>query len=92
MMDPGALRVPTTASRRPKLLPVARPGQNSKATEIVLSASNAASSKLLPREPEVHGLVALMEFQASRFAARLTRSGAPILLGEQDRCPACSSG
>jgi RNA polymerase sigma factor (sigma-70 family) len=40
---------------------------------------------LLPREPEVHGLVALMEFQASRFAARLTRTGAPILLGDQDR-------
>jgi RNA polymerase sigma-70 factor, ECF subfamily len=40
---------------------------------------------LAPKEPEVHGLVALMEFQASRFAARLTRTGAPILLGDQDR-------
>lgn len=40
---------------------------------------------LLPREPEVHGLVALMEFQASRFAARVTSTGDPILLGDQDR-------
>jgi RNA polymerase sigma factor (sigma-70 family) len=40
---------------------------------------------LLPREPEVHGLVALMEFQASRFAARVDRDGAPILLADQDR-------
>lgn len=40
---------------------------------------------LLPRESEVHGLVALMEFQASRFAARTTRDGNPILLADQDR-------
>jgi len=40
---------------------------------------------LLPREPEVHGLVALMEFQASRFAARTARDGSPILLADQDR-------
>jgi RNA polymerase sigma factor (sigma-70 family) len=40
---------------------------------------------LLPREPEVHGLVALMEFQASRFAARTDREGRPILLADQDR-------
>jgi predicted RNA polymerase sigma factor len=40
---------------------------------------------LMPREPEVHGLVALMEFQASRFAARVTRDGTPILLPDQDR-------
>jgi RNA polymerase sigma factor (sigma-70 family) len=42
-------------------------------------------SELLPREPEVHGLVALMELQASRFAARVDRDGAPILLADQDR-------
>ena len=42
-------------------------------------------ASLLPREPEVHGLVALMEFQASRFAARTTRDGTPILLADQDR-------
>lgn len=40
---------------------------------------------LVPREPEVHGLVALMELQSSRFAARETRDGSPILLADQDR-------
>jgi predicted RNA polymerase sigma factor len=40
---------------------------------------------LAPREPEVLGLVALMEIQASRSAARVTASGEPILLLEQDR-------
>jgi predicted RNA polymerase sigma factor len=36
-------------------------------------------------EPEVHGLVALMEIQASRFAARTGPSGEPVLLLDQDR-------
>jgi RNA polymerase sigma factor (sigma-70 family) len=40
---------------------------------------------LAPREPEVHGLVALMELQASRAAARLGPSGEPVLLLHQDR-------
>jgi RNA polymerase sigma factor (sigma-70 family) len=40
---------------------------------------------LLPREPEVHGLLALMEFQASRFAARVSHDGSPVLLADQDR-------
>jgi len=40
---------------------------------------------LLPRESEVHGLVALMELQASRFGARVARDGTPILLTDQDR-------
>jgi len=40
---------------------------------------------LVPREPEVHGLLALMEIQASRAAARLGPSGEPILLLEQNR-------
>ncbi len=40
---------------------------------------------LLPREPEVHGLLALMEFQASRFAARVRPDGTPVLLADQDR-------
>ena len=40
---------------------------------------------LMPDEPEVFGLVALMEIQASRFAARLSASGEPILLQDQDR-------
>lgn len=40
---------------------------------------------LLPREPEVHGLVALMELQASRFPARVDAAGDPVLLADQDR-------
>src|SRR5690606_2804396 len=40
---------------------------------------------LLPKEPEVFGLVALMEIQASRAAARVGPSGEPILLLEQNR-------
>lgn len=42
-------------------------------------------AELVPREPEVHGLVALLELQSSRFAARETRDGMPILLADQDR-------
>jgi RNA polymerase sigma factor (sigma-70 family) len=42
-------------------------------------------AQLTPDEPEVHGLVALMEIQASRSAARTQRDGTPILLLEQDR-------
>jgi len=42
-------------------------------------------AELVPNEPEVHGLVALMEIQASRSAARRAPSGDPILLLEQDR-------
>ncbi len=42
-------------------------------------------AELAPREPEVHGLIALMEIQASRAAARVGPSGQPILLLEQDR-------
>ena len=40
---------------------------------------------LVPREPEVHGLVALMELQASRTGARLGPDGQPILLLAQNR-------
>ncbi|HSR94944.1 MAG TPA: DUF6596 domain-containing protein [Solirubrobacterales bacterium] len=40
---------------------------------------------LTPKQPEVHGLVALMEIQASRAAARTGPSGEPVLLLEQDR-------
>jgi RNA polymerase sigma factor (sigma-70 family) len=40
---------------------------------------------LAPKEPEVHGLVALMELQASRSRARIGPGGAPILLLDQDR-------
>jgi len=40
---------------------------------------------LTPEEPEVHGLVALMEIQASRMGARQTPSGEPVLLLDQNR-------
>jgi RNA polymerase sigma-70 factor (ECF subfamily) len=42
-------------------------------------------AELAPREPEVHGLVALMEIQASRSRARVSSSGEPILLLDQNR-------
>jgi predicted RNA polymerase sigma factor len=42
-------------------------------------------AELAPREPEVHGLVALMEIQASRSGARTGPSGDPILLMDQNR-------
>lgn len=42
-------------------------------------------AELVPNEPEVHGLVSLMEIQASRSAARVGRSGEPILLLDQNR-------
>ncbi|WP_345631143.1 RNA polymerase sigma factor [Rugosimonospora acidiphila] len=42
-------------------------------------------AELTPREPEVHGLVALMEIQASRLRARVGPSGEPVLLLDQDR-------
>jgi predicted RNA polymerase sigma factor len=42
-------------------------------------------AELAADQPEVHGLVALMELQASRIRARVTPSGEPILLLQQDR-------
>jgi RNA polymerase sigma-70 factor, ECF subfamily len=42
-------------------------------------------AELVPDEPEVHGLVALMEIQASRLRARVSPSGEPILLLDQNR-------
>jgi RNA polymerase sigma factor (sigma-70 family) len=42
-------------------------------------------AQLAPAEPEVHGLVALMEIQSSRLAARTGPSGEPVLLLDQDR-------
>ena len=42
-------------------------------------------AQLTPQEPEVHGLVALMEIQASRTAARTGPGGRPVLLLQQDR-------
>ncbi|NUO75033.1 MAG: RNA polymerase sigma factor [Lysobacter sp.] len=42
-------------------------------------------AELVPREPEAHGLAALMEIQASRARARVDAAGAPVLLLDQDR-------
>jgi RNA polymerase sigma-70 factor (ECF subfamily) len=42
-------------------------------------------AELVPQEPEVHGLVSLMEIQASRSGARIGPSGEPILLLDQNR-------
>ncbi|HET6165096.1 MAG TPA: RNA polymerase sigma factor [Planctomycetota bacterium] len=42
-------------------------------------------AELAPAEPEVHGLVALMELQASRLRARVGPAGEPVLLADQDR-------
>jgi len=42
-------------------------------------------AELAPQEPEVHGLVALMELQASRTHARTDAHGRPVLLADQDR-------
>jgi RNA polymerase sigma factor (sigma-70 family) len=42
-------------------------------------------AELAPQEPEVHGLVALMEIQASRLRARVGPAGEPVLLLDQDR-------
>lgn len=42
-------------------------------------------ARLVPREPEVHGLLALMELQSSRFAARTAPDGSPVTLPHQDR-------
>jgi RNA polymerase sigma factor (sigma-70 family) len=42
-------------------------------------------AELAPAEPEVHGLVALMELQSSRAAARIDAEGKPVLLMDQDR-------
>lgn len=40
---------------------------------------------LMPREPDVQALLALMELQASRFGARTAADGSPVLLADQDR-------
>jgi RNA polymerase sigma factor (sigma-70 family) len=42
-------------------------------------------AELVPQEPEVHGLVSLMEIQSSRLRARVAATGEPILLLDQDR-------
>ena len=49
------------------------------------AAARTILAGFAPREPEVHGLVALMEIQASRLRARTGPDGEPILLLDQDR-------
>jgi len=44
-----------------------------------------ALAAIAPREPEVHGLVSLMELNASRLAARTDAAGDPVLMADQDR-------
>jgi predicted RNA polymerase sigma factor len=43
-------------------------------------------SRLMPAEPEAHGLLALLELTSARFPARTGPDGQPILLEDQDRC------
>ncbi len=40
---------------------------------------------MMPDEPDAHALLALLELQASRFAARIDAAGKPVLLANQDR-------
>src|SRR5947207_1255665 len=49
-------------------------------------------AQLMPDEPEVHGLVALMEIQASRMAARTGPGGEPVLLLDQNRARRARAG
>jgi predicted RNA polymerase sigma factor len=56
-------------------------------TELTTEAIRLARmlAELVPDEPEVHGLQALLELQASRSAARVDAGGRPVLLDDQDR-------
>ena len=58
-------------------------------TDLCLEALRLARmlAALAPDDAEVHGLQALMELQASRFHARTSPSGEPVLLEDQDRAP-----
>lgn len=62
-------------------------GTNLVRADLALEALRLARvlAELLPREPEVHGLVALMCFSAARFPARVDRAGGAVPLADQDR-------
>jgi RNA polymerase sigma factor (sigma-70 family) len=92
--------VPPAAERRARLRPVlavvylvftegaaattgAAPVRLDLAAEAVRLARVLA--RLVPSEPEVHGLLALLELTAARFPARLSADGEPVLLEDQDR-------
>ncbi len=66
---------------------VASTGERWVRTELCMEAIRLGRvlAALAPGEGEVHGLLALMELQASRLGARTGPGGEPILLGEQDR-------
>jgi RNA polymerase sigma factor (sigma-70 family) len=66
---------------------VATAGERWMRTELLEEALRLGRilAELLPAEAEVHGLVALMELQASRARARIGPGGAPVLLLDQDR-------
>lgn len=92
--------VPTGAERRQRLASVletiylifnegyaATSGDDVLRPELVEDALRLGRmlAALMPNESEIHGLVALMEIQASRMRARVGPSGEPILLLDQDR-------
>lgn len=56
-------------------------------TDLTVEATRLARvlAQLMPQEPEVHGLLALLELTAARFPARTDASGRPVLLDHQDR-------
>ena len=66
---------------------VATSGDQWLTRDLALEARRMARrlATMLPREPEVHGLLALVELQSSRFAARVAPDGSPVLLDQQDR-------
>ena len=66
---------------------VATSGKDWMRPELALEALRLARvvTGLMPREPEAHGLVALMAFTASRFPARIDAEGRPVLLADQQR-------
>ena len=66
---------------------VATSGKDWMRPELALEALRLARvvTGLMPREPEAHGLVALMAFTASRFLARIDAEGRPVLLAGQQR-------
>ena len=77
------------AEAREHLLRLRREGVGYKsvhdASDVPSSTLGRVLAGLMPGESEVFGLVALMEIQASRFAARVSADGEPVLLLDQDR-------
>lgn len=78
---------PQRAPRRPPRAARARPRGPAMRPALCEDALRLGRivAELVPGDPEVHGLVALMEIQASRTPARTAPDGMPILLPDQDR-------